>query len=163
MENTKMILFYSRLDEPYGVFSNFSHHGFTLGGKYWPTSEHYFQAQKFAGTEHEEEIRLAPGPQKAADKGRERHCPLRSDWETVKEDVMGDALRAKFAAHPKLRETLLETGDALLIENAPGDYYWGCGKDGSGRNRLGHLLMELRTELAAEATEKQTSESPVAV
>ena len=34
---------------PYGAFSNFSPHGFELDGHWWPTSEHYFQAQKFAG------------------------------------------------------------------------------------------------------------------
>lgn len=38
------------------VFSNFSAHGFELDGKWWPTSEHYFQAQKFVGTPHMEEI-----------------------------------------------------------------------------------------------------------
>lgn len=42
---TEPILFYTT-GEKYGAFSNFSRHGFTLGGKYWKTSEHYFQAQK---------------------------------------------------------------------------------------------------------------------
>ena len=70
MGNTNEILFYSHNEMPYGVFSNFSPHGFTLDGKYWPTSEHYFQAQKFAGTEHEEEIRLLKSVRKAAEAGR---------------------------------------------------------------------------------------------
>ena len=35
-------------------------------------------------------------------------------------------------------------GGALLVENAPGDAYWGVGKDGNGKNRLGVLLMEVR-------------------
>jgi N-glycosidase YbiA len=152
MEYTNYILFYSQHETPYGIFSNFSPHGFTLDGKYWPTSEHYFQAQKFAGLPDEEEIRLAPTPMKAADRGRERKRPLRADWETVKEDVMRRALRAKFTTHAALRETLLSTGDACLVENAPGDFYWGIGKDGTGRNRLGHLLMELRDELRREGT-----------
>ncbi len=42
---------------------------------------------------------------------------------------------------------LLATGDEELIENAPNDYYWGCGADGTGLNMTGKLLMELRTEL----------------
>ncbi len=83
--------------------------------------------------------------------GRERHRPLRADWESVKEDVMRRALRAKFTAHPELRDLLLGTGDADLVENAPGDYYWGVGKDGSGKNRLGALLVELRAALRREA------------
>jgi len=63
---------------------------------------------------------------------------------------MRRALRAKFTQHPDLRTLLLGTGDEEIVENAPGDYYWGCGKDGSGKNRLGALLMELRAELRQE-------------
>ena len=48
-----MLKFY-KVNEVYGCFSNFSKHGFELDRKYWPTSEHYFQAQKFAGTEYAE-------------------------------------------------------------------------------------------------------------
>jgi ribA/ribD-fused uncharacterized protein len=147
------IYFYSDREEPYGAFSNFSKHGFTLGGKFWKTSEHYFQAQKFAGTPHEEELRSASAPKIAADWGRQRHRPLRADWEEVKEDVMRRALRAKFDAHPALRALLLGTGDEEIVENAPGDFYWGCGKDGTGKNRLGALLMELRAELRRAAEE----------
>ena len=44
-----VIHFYSPRDE-YGCFSNFFAAPIRLGGKTWPTSEHYFQAQKFAGT-----------------------------------------------------------------------------------------------------------------
>ena len=51
-----------RVNEPYGAFSNFSPHPVTLKGRTWPTSEHYFQAQKFAGTDYEEAIRLAKSP-----------------------------------------------------------------------------------------------------
>lgn len=56
----------------------------------------------------------------------------------------------KFQTHPELRELLLATGDEELVENAPGDYYWGCGKDGSGQNKLGYTLMRVRAELRAE-------------
>ena len=72
----KTIQFY-RINEPYGGFSNFSPHPFELKGVIWPTSEHYFQAQKFAGTEHEEIIRLEKSPMIAARKGRDRSRPLR--------------------------------------------------------------------------------------
>src|SRR5437867_9431666 len=59
--NMRKILFY-RVSEGYGEFSNFSPHPIELKGKVWPTNEHYFQAQKFADTEHEEAIRLAKSP-----------------------------------------------------------------------------------------------------
>ena len=58
------IYFYTTTDD-FGFFSNFSRHGFELDGEYWPTVEHYFQAQKFAGTRYEAQIRRAPTPKEA--------------------------------------------------------------------------------------------------
>jgi ribA/ribD-fused uncharacterized protein len=84
--------------------------------------------------------------------GRSRQRPLRADWEVVKDDVMRAALRAKFTQHPQLQSLLLATGDADLVEHTRNDTYWADGGDGSGRNRLGELLMELRTQLADSLT-----------
>jgi ribA/ribD-fused uncharacterized protein len=140
------IYFYSTIDN-YGCFSNFSRHGFELGGRYWPTAEHYFQAQKFAGTAYMDHVARARTPKEAAERGRTRSVPLRSDWEAVKDEVMRAAVRRKFETHADLRAVLLGTGDEELVENAPGDYYWGCGADGSGRNMLGRILMEVRAAL----------------
>jgi hypothetical protein len=67
----------------YGCFSNFSPHPVKLKGKTWPTSEHYFQAQKFAGAPDEEEVRRAKSPMVAARMGRSRKRPLRKDWEAA--------------------------------------------------------------------------------
>ncbi len=137
------IYFYSSNDE-YFEFSNFSKHGFALKDKYWPTVEHYFQAQKFSGQPLEERIRTAPTPGKAKQLGRTRSVPLRTDWEKVKDDIMRAAVMAKFNAHDDLKKKLLDTGHEKLVENAPMDYYWGCGRDGSGKNMLGKILMETR-------------------
>src|SRR3974390_1074688 len=139
----KTIHFY-RVNEPYGEFSNFSPHPFGLQGKTWPTSEHYFQAQKFAGTDQEEAIRQAKSPMIAARLGRSRSHPLRPDWEKIKDDVMREALLAKFTQNPALRWLLLSTEEEELIEHTSNDRYWGDGGDGTGKNRLGQLLMELR-------------------
>jgi len=133
--------------EKYGCFSNFSRHGFILDDLYWTTSEHYFQAQKFIGTPHLEEIRNCHTPREAAKMGRERSRPLRPDWAQVKDDIMRSCVHCKFATHADIREILLGTGDELIVENAPGDYYWGCGADGSGKNMLGNILMEVRETL----------------
>lgn len=141
------IYFYSIAEKPYGCFSNFSPHGFKLDGFWWATSEHYFQAQKFAGTEHVEVIRLASTPAEAAKMGRSRERPLRQDWEAIKEDVMQQGLLCKFQTHKDIQEILLSTGDELIVENAAHDYYWGCGADGSGKNRLGEILMTVRAIL----------------
>jgi N-glycosidase YbiA len=141
------IYFYSPSENPYGCFSNFSRHGFELDGVYWPTSEHCFQAQKFVGTSHAEAIRNAPTPKLAAEMGRDRSRPLRSDWEQIKDDVMHRAVLRKFETHPDIQALLLSTGDEMIVENAPGDYYWGCGKDGTGQNKLGQTLIKVRESL----------------
>ncbi len=51
-----------------------------LDGNEWPTTEHYFQAQKFAGTPHEAEIRAAATPMEAAQMGRQRTRPRYAAW-----------------------------------------------------------------------------------
>jgi ribA/ribD-fused uncharacterized protein len=142
----QVIHFYSTRDE-YGCFSNFYAAPFVLGGRRWRTSEHYFQAQKFAGTAREEEIRQATSPAVAARMGRSRRHRLRPDWEKVKDAVMREAVRAKFSQNDELRALLLSTGSAILIEHTERDSYWGDGGDGSGRNRLGQILMSVREEL----------------
>jgi ribA/ribD-fused uncharacterized protein len=144
-EETSMpIYFYSAREEPYGCFSNFSAHGFELDGAWWPTSEHYFQAQKFAGTPRCDQIRGAQSARIAAHMGRSRQHPLRSDWEQVKDEIMRKAVLKKFETHADIRAILLGTGNERIIESAPNDYYWGYGADGSGKNKLGLILMEVR-------------------
>lgn len=143
------IRFY-RTDDDYGEFSNFSRHRIFLDSKYWPTSEHYFQAQKFENAAHKEEIRRANTPMIAAQLGRDRKKKLRRDWESAKDGVMKKAVLAKFSQHEELKALLLSTGDALLIEHTSNDAYWGDGGDGHGRNRLGQILMQVREELRAK-------------
>ena len=143
-----VIKFYSTGEE-FGEFSNFAAFPIRLGNRTWPTTEHYFQAQKFSGTDegHAEAIRKAGSPMMAARMGRDRKKKLRRDWESVKVSVMREALVAKFEQHPQLRDLLLSTGDAKLVEHTERDDYWGDGGDGSGRNMLGQLLMEVRRRL----------------
>jgi N-glycosidase YbiA len=140
------ILFYSTKDA-YGEFSNFAAFPIELDGRTWPTSEHYFQAQKFAGTEHEELIRTTLSPMTVAKMGRDRQRPLRSDWEEVKDRIMHEAVQAKFDQHPRLAAMLIETGDTEIVEHTVNDAYWGDGGDGKGVNRLGQILMQVRAEI----------------
>jgi len=148
--STRAIFFYSTKDA-YGEFSNFAAFTIEIDGRTWPTSEHYFQAQKFAGTEHEELIRTTPSPMTVARMGRDRKRPLRIDWEEVKDVIMQEAVRAKFRQHPRLAAKLLETGTAEIVEHTENDAYWGDGGDGKGRNRLGQILMQVRAELSRAA------------
>jgi ribA/ribD-fused uncharacterized protein len=141
-----VINFYSVGDE-YGCFSNFAPYAIKLGGKSWPTSEHYFQAQKFEDEQQREAVRKAKSPMIAARMGRDRKKTLRRDWESVKVSVMTDVVRAKFTQHDELRAILLSTGDAKIVEHTENDDYWGDGGNGSGKNMLGQLLMRIRSEL----------------
>jgi hypothetical protein len=140
------ICFYGVRDA-YGYLSNFWPAPIACDGALWPTTEHYFQAQKFTDLAHREAIRRVASPMIAARMGRSRARPLRSDWEAVKDDIMLAALRAKFTQHADLRAHLLATGDALLIEQSARDAYWADGGDGQGLNRLGASLMQVREEL----------------
>ncbi len=141
------IYFYSS-KEQYGCFSNFSYYGFELEGRYWKTSEHYFQSKKFENTKFEEELRLLSSPMEVARRGRDRQMPLRNDWEFVKDDVMKKAIVAKFTQNLDILKNLLDTGEQEIIEKTTTDYYWGCGFDGTGKNKLGLILMEVRKELS---------------
>lgn len=60
---------------------------------------------------------------------------VRLDWEKVKYAVMYHVLHLKFSQNPALKEQLLDTDDALLVNEV---------------NDLGRLLMNLRDELASE-------------
>ncbi len=142
-----MSIYFYKINDEYGCFSNFAHYGFELDGKWWMTSEHYFQAQKFCGTEYEEIIRLLDSPMKAAEMGRNRELPLRKDWEQVKDDIMRKAVYAKFLQNSDIKNILLETGSEYIVEKTSNDYYWGCGVNGTGKNMLGIILMEIRDKL----------------
>ncbi|KAG9305438.1 hypothetical protein G9A89_021156 [Geosiphon pyriformis] len=145
----------------YGEFSNFYPAPINLDGQEWPTTEHYFQAQKFnSNPEIVEYIRNIGSPGAAAKEGRRRDLPLRKDWERVKEDVMMRALFAKFTQHTRLKQMLLDTGDAKLIEHTTNDTYWGDGGgEDRGRNRLGVLLMNLRIKLRDQQNDLIDSEN----
>jgi ribA/ribD-fused uncharacterized protein len=134
----------------YGEFSNFAPYAIMLQGKRWPTSEHFFQAQKFADPRDREEVRSAKTPMEAATLGRDRRKKLRRDWERVKVRVMREAVEAKFLQHEELRVLLLSTGDAKLVEHTENDDFWGDGGDGRGANELGRILMVVRDALRRE-------------
>ena len=153
-----VINFYHVSDE-YGCFSNFAPYPIQVDGKQWQTSEHYFQAQKFENTEHQEAIRRTTSPMIAARMGRDRKKPLRRDWESVKVAIMRKAVRAKFTQHEDLRRILLSTSDARIVEHTENDSYWGDGGDGSGKNMLGRILMEIREELRTEVDKQRFAET----
>ena len=130
---------------PFRFLSNFYASPIEYEGYEYPTAEHAYQAQKTIDKAERTNIRNAPFPAMAKKLGR--RCTLRSDWEKVKTPLMWEIVRAKFLQNPKLKRKLVNTGDAKLIEeNTWGDTFWGtC--NGVGENRLGIILMTIRTEL----------------
>ncbi len=150
MSDRNVINFYSANDE-YGEFSNFAAYPIRLKRKRWPTSEHYFQGQKFQDAVHRKQLRKAKTPMIAARLGRNRKKKLRRDWESIKINVMRDAVMAQFSQHDDLRKLLLQTGDAKLVEHTTNDDFWGDGGDGSGSNMLGRILIEVRAELLQQS------------
>lgn len=149
MSTVREIKFY-RSSDPFGWMSNFARFPIELDGKDWPTSEHYYQAQKYLDPQLQERVRLASGPGQAALIGRDRDLPLREDWDEVKDDVMRKVVAAKFAQHEELAYELVATGDAILIEHTKNDTYWADGGNGKGKNMLGVILMEVRDGLRGE-------------
>jgi N-glycosidase YbiA len=145
-----MTIYFYKVWQPFGCFSNFSPHGIEIHGIYWSTVEHYYQAQKFVGSVDAviiPVIRAATTPEEAAALGRCSSRKLRSDWDLVKTQVMREAVFKKFFTHTDIREILLNTGNEVLVENSPTDYFWGCGADNTGQNHLGKVLMSVREDL----------------
>ncbi|GLT51835.1 hypothetical protein SLA2020_252160 [Shorea laevis] len=161
------IIFFYKTWDPYGAFSNFSPHPIQMpddNGNYatWPSVEHYYQANKFVGVNDPvarnciERIKSAKSPEEAARMGRsiQRGQPalVRSDWDSVKIDVMYRALKCKFSIYPHLNSLLLSTAGSVLVEASPHDLFWGGGREGEGLNYLGRLLMQLRSEFLGESS-----------
>ena len=139
---------------PFRELSNLYPSPFTLDGKIWPSVEHYFQSQKFpSNPDYQEQIRTAKTPLNAKTLGGSSTVPVRPDWDTVQEDIMRKALNAKFTQNPVLKSVLLSTGDTPLQDASSTDAYWGIGRTKKGKNRLGILLIELRSSLRAEGDE----------
>jgi len=141
------IKFYRPSEKPYGCFSNFSRHSISLDSHIWPTTEHYFQAQKTKDRDRYFEILKASTPKEAAALGRDRSIPIKRDWEQIKDDVMRKCVFKKFETYADIREILLNTGQSDIVEDSPYDDYWGIGRDGNGKNMLGKILVETREKL----------------
>ena len=137
-------------DGEFAFLSNFYPSMITVDGIVFPTVEHLFQAAKTVSLVEREKIAAAATPGQAKRLGR--NGILCDNWEEIKDDVMLNALRLKFAILP-LREKLLATGDEELIEgNTWHDNIWGnCSCDRckkiEGQNKLGKLLMQVREEI----------------
>ncbi len=115
----------------------------------FPTVEHYYQAMKFdASDERFKAIINLKNPDDARlmTKKPEYKINRRADFEKNKFKIMEDGMRAKFTQNPDAAKMLKATGDAILIKSCKVCYKCGFG-EGSGFNRIGKILMQIRDEL----------------
>lgn len=126
----------------YYFLSNFSDSNISINGTTFLNGEAAFQS--FKDLEKQKEFSQLT-PSEAKEKGRK--VKLRSDWESIKNYIMYSVVKAKFEQNEDLKNKLLNTGEEILQEgNTWGDYYWGVCR-GSGSNKLGKILMQVRDEL----------------
>lgn len=142
------IRFYRANEKPYGAFSNLFQRPIEFEGITFPTSEHAYQAGKARKPAVREWILSAPTPALAAMAAHGLYVwDVVPNWAQIKFDRMRAVLRAKFDQNTDLRDLLLSTGDARLVEvgtvNNAVNRLWGE-VDGKGENMLGVMLMELR-------------------
>lgn len=128
----------------YSFLSNFFPCLVIYNGKQYKSVEHAYQAAKVLSPEEHDQIAAAKTP--AESKKLARSFTLRPNWDDIKVQIMADLLFQKFTI-PELKEKLLATGNAELVEgNWWNDTFWGVCR-GRGKNTLGRLLMELRDTL----------------
>ena len=129
----------------YFFLSNFYNCTVTYNGVTYLNTEAAFHAQK-CPSRCREFSKLNPSEAKRLG----RKVSLRKDWETVKDGIMYDIVKAKFIQNPDLQKKLLDTGTQMLIEGTTWhDTYWGTDlKTGEGQNKLGKILMDIRNELS---------------
>lgn len=145
------IHFYRANEKPYGVFSNLFRRPIEFQGRIYPTAEHAYQAGKPRKDAVREWLLAAPSPSLLAMAAHGLYqWDIQPGWSKTKFDRMRAVLRAKFTQHDDLREILLSTADARIVEAGRTDNavnrLWGE-VNGKGKNMLGTMLMDLRQDL----------------
>jgi ribA/ribD-fused uncharacterized protein len=155
------IRFYRASEKPYGAFSNLYRRKLIFEGEVFATSEHAYQAGKARKAAVRKWLMEAPSPALLAMAAHGLYYwDVAPGWSTTKFDRMRAVLRAKFTQHEDLRALLLSTGEDRLVETATVDNevnrLWGE-VNGTGRNMLGVMLMELRAEFRKERAQGKSA------
>lgn len=142
-----IIKFYRAVGE-YDFLSNLFKREIEFEGYIFPTSEHAYQFGKFHNIKARNWAMKGPYPHLVAIVSHGLFgFDMVEKWNEIKIDRMRRVLTAKFLQHSDLAEKLINTKDAILIEESSFDNFWGCGPKGKGKNKLGYLLMEIRSKL----------------
>ena len=142
------ILFHEPDAPPYGAFAAFAASPIWIAGRRYPTVEHWYQAMRAVGDEHEW-IRSAELPDDA--KRRGASVEPRRYWTDEKIFIMYRGMLAKCRQHPTLAELLKRTGESEIHEDCD-DPFWGF-DSGRGADWLGKILCHIRACLRAPDAE----------
>jgi len=143
------------------TLSNWGPASFEHKGLHFHNSEQAFMWEKadfFGDEEIANEILKTSNPKDAKDLGRKVKGYSDEEWAKVRYKKMFEVCMAKFSQNQDQRETLLNTGDRVLVEASPYDRVWGVGwhwtdpeilheLNWRGQNLLGKVLMEVRESL----------------
>jgi len=149
-----MAIYFYKEFGPLGYLANYSNHGFYKNNTYYKTVEHFYQSKKFLSLELQNKVIDASTPKEASNIGRDRNNKLRDNWSNIKQDIMLEGVLEKFRQNKDILIKLLNTGNEEIVENTVDEYYWGCGKDKSGENNFGKILVKAREILKNEELEK---------
>lgn len=136
----------------YSFLSNFYSSEFTIDNVVYNHVEGYYQSQKFIlyDPKAAKHISTVLSPMACKKIAYSYYLPINKklEWDSdLKDKVMKRALYAKFSTNTYLLQALLDTKNNNLIEDSTIDKYWGQDKNGNGENKLGILLMEVRSTL----------------
>lgn len=125
-------------------FSNMISSNIEIDGILFSSTENYYQSQKML---NEKDRRYIASLSSYQSKLECRKFPIRKDWEEVKVSIMKRGLIEKFKIS-KWNALLKDTENDPIIEwNNWNDKFWGVSIfDYKGKNQLGNLLMEIRSE-----------------
>lgn len=131
VESQASVLFWHEYDA-YGEFSNWYPAPFMIDGQTYETVEQYMMAKK-AKFFHDEKtyaaIMQTASPRECKMLGRQVTPFDAAAWDAVSDEIVGEALQAKFEQNPDLMELLLSTEGRVLAEASPVDLIWGIGLD----------------------------------
>jgi ribA/ribD-fused uncharacterized protein len=143
-DKNEPIFFYER---SFYCFSNFSAFSLEWKGKWYMTSEHAYQAEKFEEENLKEMIRNSQSAHDAKKLAQANEDKYIKNWNEIRIGVMKEIIKEKVKQHSYVREKLLKTDDKQIIEDSWRDDFWGWGPNKDGQNHLGKLWMEIRKEL----------------
>ena len=148
-------------DEENGYLSNWYLSGFEVGNIRFSSMEQYMMYQKaacFKDEEIAEKILATTDVAVIKALGRQVKGYNDSYWNGVRQLLVYEGLKEKFAQNDDLKKQLLDTEDSILAECAVNDRIWGIGlsmKDLNrfepekwrGQNLLGYALMVVRERM----------------